>query len=127
MRQVEVLVKGPGAGRETAIRALQSSRSRNHLDQRRNADSAQRLSSPPNADGSKTAIWSSERLDWPQSISSRATNQLIQLFIQKGDSIVDITASNFLSSTVELMEPLRIKCLENKTGADGSIYGKFRN
>lgn len=24
MRQVEVLVKGPGAGRETAIRALQS-------------------------------------------------------------------------------------------------------
>ena len=23
------------------------------------------------------------------------------------------------------MEPLRIKCLENKTGADGSIYGKF--
>lgn len=23
------------------------------------------------------------------------------------------------------MEPLKIKCLENKTGADGSIYGKF--
>lgn len=25
----------------------------------------------------------------------------------------------------ENMEPLKIKCLENKTGADGSIYGKF--
>jgi len=24
-----------------------------------------------------------------------------------------------------VMEPLKIKCLENKTGADGSIYGKF--
>ena len=23
------------------------------------------------------------------------------------------------------MEPLKIKCSENKTGADGSIYGKF--
>jgi DNA-directed RNA polymerase subunit alpha len=25
----------------------------------------------------------------------------------------------------EIMEPLKIKCLENKTAADGSIYGKF--
>ena len=42
---LEVRVKGPGAGRESAIRALQTDRPRHQVDQRRHADSAQRLPS----------------------------------------------------------------------------------
>ena len=43
MRSVEVRVKGPGAGRESAIRALQTIGHRGEVDPRRHADSAQRL------------------------------------------------------------------------------------
>ena len=34
MKKAEVLVNGPGAGRETAIRALQAAGLRNYFDQR---------------------------------------------------------------------------------------------
>jgi len=40
MKSAEVYVKGPGAGREAAIRSLQSRWFRNHVDQRRDADPA---------------------------------------------------------------------------------------
>ena len=43
MRAVVVFVKGPGGGRESAVRALQAAGPLGHLDQRRNADSAQRM------------------------------------------------------------------------------------
>ena len=43
MRSVEVRVKGPGAGRESAIRALQAVGIEVEVDQGRDADSAQRL------------------------------------------------------------------------------------
>ena len=43
MRSLEVRVKGPGAGRESAIRALQTVGHRREVDPRRHADSAQRL------------------------------------------------------------------------------------
>ena len=43
MRSVDVRVKGPGAGRESAIRALQTVGHRGEVDPRRHADSAQRL------------------------------------------------------------------------------------
>ena len=45
MKEVEIRVKGPGSGRESAIRALAGDRSGNQHDQGRDADSAQRL--PP--------------------------------------------------------------------------------
>ena len=45
VRRVDVLVRGPGSGRETAIRSLASDRHRGHRHQGRHADSAQRL--PP--------------------------------------------------------------------------------
>ena len=45
LRQVDVFVKGPGSGREMAIRALQSSWRDGGFDHRHHADSAQRL--PP--------------------------------------------------------------------------------
>ena len=45
VRSVEVRVKGPGAGRESAIRALADlGRTGDQVDPRRDADSAQRLS-----------------------------------------------------------------------------------
>ena len=43
MRSLEVRVKGPGAGRESAMRALQTVGHRREVDPRRHADSAQRL------------------------------------------------------------------------------------
>ena len=43
MRSVDVRVKGPGSGRESAIRALQTVGTRSEVDPRRDADSAQRL------------------------------------------------------------------------------------
>ena len=45
LRSVEVRVKGPGSGRESAIRALQTVGHRGEVDPRRHADSAQRLPS----------------------------------------------------------------------------------
>ena len=45
MKEVEIRVKGPGSGRESAIRALAGHRPGNQRHQRRDADSAQRL--PP--------------------------------------------------------------------------------
>ena len=44
LKEVEVLVKGPGAGRESAVRALQADRARSHCDPRRYSCAAQRLS-----------------------------------------------------------------------------------
>ncbi len=43
MRSCDVLVKGPGSGRESAIRALQTAGPRSAIDPRRHADPAQRL------------------------------------------------------------------------------------
>ena len=43
MRSCEVLVKGPGSGRESAIRALQTAGLEVQVDPRRHADPAQRL------------------------------------------------------------------------------------
>ena len=43
MRSCDVLVKGPGSGRESAIRALQTAGLEVRVDPRRHADSAQRL------------------------------------------------------------------------------------
>jgi ribosomal protein S11 len=45
MKEVEIRVKGPGSGRESAIRALAGHRLGNQLDQGRDAGAAQRL--PP--------------------------------------------------------------------------------
>ena len=45
LKEVEVLVKGPGAGRESAVRALAGHRSRTHRHPRRYPGSAQWL--PP--------------------------------------------------------------------------------
>ena len=45
LRQVDVFVKGPGSGREMAIRSLQSSWRPGRFDHRHDADSVQRL--PP--------------------------------------------------------------------------------
>ena len=49
MKEVEIRVKGPGSGRESAIRALQAIGLGNQHDQRRDADSAQRLPSAQEA------------------------------------------------------------------------------
>ena len=46
MKTVEVYVKGPGAGRESAIRALQATGLGSHPDQGRDSHSPQRLPSP---------------------------------------------------------------------------------
>ena len=46
MKTVEVYVKGPGAGRESAIRALQATRPGSHPDQGRDSYPPQRLPSP---------------------------------------------------------------------------------
>ena len=43
LKQVEVFVRGPGAGREAAIRSLQAVGPGDHRDPRRHADSARRL------------------------------------------------------------------------------------
>ena len=43
MQTLEVEVKGPGSGRESALRALQAVGLHHHLDPRRDADPAQRL------------------------------------------------------------------------------------
>ena len=43
LQKVEVFVKGPGSGRETAIRSLQAAGPGDHLDQGRDAAGAQRL------------------------------------------------------------------------------------
>ncbi len=51
MRSLEVRVKGPGAGRESAIRALQTVGHRREVDPRRHADSAQRLPAAEAAPG----------------------------------------------------------------------------
>jgi len=45
MRKVECWIKGPGAGREAAIRSLKSAGARRHGGQGRDADPAQRLPS----------------------------------------------------------------------------------
>ena len=45
LRTVQIYVRGPGAGRESALRALQSAGIKHQSDQRRYADPAQRL--PP--------------------------------------------------------------------------------
>ena len=45
MKKVDVFVKGPGSGRETAIRSLQADRPRGRLDPGRHAPGAQRLPS----------------------------------------------------------------------------------
>ncbi len=49
MRSCEVLVKGPGSGRESAIRALSDGRARGEVHSRRHPDSAQRLPSAETA------------------------------------------------------------------------------
>ena len=46
---VIVYVKGPGGGRESAVRALQAAGLDGHFDQRRDADSAQRMPSAQTA------------------------------------------------------------------------------
>ena len=51
MRSLDVRVKGPGSGRESAIRALQTVGPRGEVDPRRDADSAQRL--PAAEDGGR--------------------------------------------------------------------------
>ena len=51
VRKVDVQVKGPGSGRETAIRSLQSARHRSDGHQRRHARSAQRLPAGQAAEG----------------------------------------------------------------------------
>ena len=43
LQKVEVFVKGPGSGRETAIRSLQAAGPRDHRDPRRDAAGPQRL------------------------------------------------------------------------------------
>ena len=43
VRTLEVEVSGPGSGRESALRALQSGGFHHHLDPRRDADRAQRM------------------------------------------------------------------------------------
>ena len=45
LKTVEVTVKGPGPGRESAIRALQSAGFRSNCNQRRYSSTTQRLSS----------------------------------------------------------------------------------
>ena len=45
MRKVDVFVKGPGSGRETAIRSLQADRPRGRVDPGRDPEPAQRLPS----------------------------------------------------------------------------------
>ena len=45
MRTLEIEVRGPGSGRESALRALQAVGLRRHRDPRRDADPAQRLPS----------------------------------------------------------------------------------
>ncbi len=51
VRYVDVRIKGPGAGRESAIRALQSGRARDQVHQGRDPHPAQRLPGPPAAAG----------------------------------------------------------------------------
>ena len=51
MREIEVYVKGPGAGREAAIRSLQAAGLEVNLDQGRDPDSPQRLPSAEAAAG----------------------------------------------------------------------------
>ena len=54
MKTLEVEVRGPGSGRESALRALQAVGFSDHLDPRRDADPAQRLpaaQAPPRLTG----------------------------------------------------------------------------
>ena len=61
MKKVDVFVKGPGSGRETAIRSLQSGRPRGRIDQRRDAPGAQRR--PPAEAPPRLARSSAARVD----------------------------------------------------------------
>ena len=54
MKSVEVRVKGPGAGRESAVRALAIFRLAHQRDQGRDAGAAQRL---PSAEAPSRLIW----------------------------------------------------------------------
>ena len=49
VKEVEVKVKGPGSGRESAITALRSRRPEGQVDRRRHAAAAQRLPAPQEA------------------------------------------------------------------------------
>ena len=51
VRKVDVVVKGPGSGRETAIRSLQNAGHRSDRHQRRHAGAAQRLSPAEASEG----------------------------------------------------------------------------
>ena len=51
MRTLDIEVKGPGSGRESALRALQAVGFRSHLDSRRDADPPQWLPSAQAASG----------------------------------------------------------------------------
>ena len=53
LRRVEVQVKGPGSGRDTAVRSIQNTGHRGHLDQGRHPRTAQRL---PPAEASQDLI-----------------------------------------------------------------------
>ena len=53
LRRVEVQVKGPGSGRDTAVRSIQTDRHRGHLDQGRHPRTPQRL---PSAQASQDLI-----------------------------------------------------------------------
>ena len=79
MRQVEVYVKGPGAGREQAIRSLQAAGLEVTRDHRRHAHPAQRL--PP----AQAAPRLSRRAPWPDTptpSAGSAAARALKLFLK---------------------------------------------
>ena len=64
MRKVDVFVKGPGSGRETAIRSLTAAGLEVGAIQRRHARAAQRLSARPSAAASDPAETTKETRTW---------------------------------------------------------------
>ena len=85
MKSVEVRVKGPGSGRESAVRALAAAGSAHRRDPRRHADSAQRLPSAKAPQSLRQRSPGRRPEDWPQQIQEcRATKKFWEGRIEVG-------------------------------------------